>query len=207
MRNGSQAVGRYDSRYSAYSIDTISDQPDFDATDSAINSAFVGAGNYFVRQILGYNTDQEYRVELGEINRSWDWKRDGNLPTNTAQDLARAMVYNPNMRVFSANGYYDLATPFFATVYTLNHLNVPPAGFRPRLPTGSTSRATWYTSIRRPWRSFTTIWNAGTTPSSPDASVDVISPRRAEASRSRARPLGVAAGARRFRSSLRDLLA
>ncbi len=36
------------------------------------------------------------------------------------------MVYNPNMRVFSANGYYDLATPFFATVYTLNHLNVPP---------------------------------------------------------------------------------
>ena len=126
MRNDGRAVGRYDARYSAYSVDPISDQPDFDATDSAIDSAFVGAGNYFVRQVLGYNTDQEYRVELGEINRSWDWKRDGNLPTNTAQDLARAMVYNPNMRVFSANGYYDLATPFFATVYTLNHLNVPP---------------------------------------------------------------------------------
>jgi carboxypeptidase C (cathepsin A) len=29
--------------------------------------------------------------------------------------------------VFSANGYFDLATPFFGTEYTLGHLNVPPS--------------------------------------------------------------------------------
>ena len=36
------------------------------------------------------------------------------------------MVENPTLRVFSANGYYDLATPFFSSVYTLQHLNLPP---------------------------------------------------------------------------------
>ena len=64
---------------------------------------------------------------MPEINvfRDWDWKHNGAVPTNTAQDLASAMVYNPNLRVFSGNGYYDFATPFFATVYTLNHLTLP----------------------------------------------------------------------------------
>ena len=28
------------------------------------------------------------------------------------------------MRLFVASGYYDLATPFFATKYTLDHMNL-----------------------------------------------------------------------------------
>jgi len=34
------------------------------------------------------------------------------------------MTKNPNLRVFVANGYYDLATPFFATEYTFHHLGL-----------------------------------------------------------------------------------
>jgi carboxypeptidase C (cathepsin A) len=30
------------------------------------------------------------------------------------------------MKVFVANGYYDLATPFFATEYTFSHLGLNP---------------------------------------------------------------------------------
>ena len=30
------------------------------------------------------------------------------------------------MKVFSANGYFDFATPFFATQYALNHLYLAP---------------------------------------------------------------------------------
>ena len=48
------------------------------------------------------------------------------MPTNTAQDLAEAMTFNPGLHVFSANGYYDMATPFYATVYTLEPLNLAP---------------------------------------------------------------------------------
>jgi carboxypeptidase C (cathepsin A) len=126
LRNSGQTLGRYDSRYTSYALDRIADRPEFDATDSAIDASFVGAGNYFMRQILRYNTTLEYRP-ITSLFRQWDWKHNGNLPTNTAQDLARAMTFNPGLRVFSANGYYDFATPFFATVYTLDHLSLAPA--------------------------------------------------------------------------------
>jgi carboxypeptidase C (cathepsin A) len=45
---------------------------------------------------------------------------------NVAEGLRRAMTENPNLRVMVANGYYDLATPFFATEYTMNHLGLDP---------------------------------------------------------------------------------
>jgi carboxypeptidase C (cathepsin A) len=126
LRNSGQMLGRYDARYTSYALDRIADRPAFDATDSAIDAAFTATGNYYLRQVLRYNTSLEYTVLSSGINRQWDWKHGGNLPTNTAQDLAHAMAFNPGLRVFSANGYYDFATPFFATVYTLNHLNLPP---------------------------------------------------------------------------------
>ncbi|HZZ00869.1 MAG TPA: hypothetical protein VFE36_14995 [Candidatus Baltobacteraceae bacterium] len=125
LRDSGQTVGRYDARYTSYALDRIADRPQFDATDSAIDGAFVGAGNYYVRTLLRYNPPIEYRP-LTPVFRQWNWKHNGNLPTNTAQDLARAMTFNPGMHVFSANGYYDFATPFFATVYTLNHLSLAP---------------------------------------------------------------------------------
>jgi carboxypeptidase C (cathepsin A) len=77
-----------------------------------------------MRQVLGYQTTLIYRPTTN-VFAQWDWKHNGALPTNTAQDLANAMAFNPNLRIFSANGYYDFATPFYATVYTLNHLTVP----------------------------------------------------------------------------------
>ena len=46
---------------------------------------------------------------------------------DTAVDLADAMRKNPKLRVFSANGYFDLATPFFATEYDLSHMMLPPS--------------------------------------------------------------------------------
>jgi len=42
-------------------------------------------------------------------------------------DLADAMRRNPHLKVFSANGYYDLATPFYATEFDLSHLGLDPA--------------------------------------------------------------------------------
>lgn len=125
FRNGGVMLGRYDARYTSYNLDRIGDRPDFDPVDSAIDAAFVATGNEYVREILGYRTSLVYLPEIN-VFRQWDWKHNGALPTNTAQDLAAAMVFNPNLRVFSANGYYDLATPFWATVYTLSHLTLPP---------------------------------------------------------------------------------
>jgi carboxypeptidase C (cathepsin A) len=126
FRNNGVMLGRYDARYTSYNLDRIADRSDFDPVDAAIDSAFVATGNYYMRQVLGYQTTLIYRP-LINVFRQWDWKHNGNLPTNTAQDLAAAMTFNPNLKVFSGNGYFDFATPFFATVYTLNHLMLPPS--------------------------------------------------------------------------------
>jgi carboxypeptidase C (cathepsin A) len=36
-----------------------------------------------------------------------------------------AMITNTHLQVEVENGLFDLATPFFATEYTMDHLNLP----------------------------------------------------------------------------------
>jgi len=43
---------------------------------------------------------------------------------NVGETLRKAMTVNPHLKVFIANGYYDLGTPYFATEYTFNHLGL-----------------------------------------------------------------------------------
>lgn len=125
FRNSGVMLGRYDARYTSFMLDRVFDRPNFDPVDAAIDTSFVGAGNYFMRTILGYHTTLIYRPTIN-VFQQWEWKHNGGLPTNTAQDLAEAMAYDPKLQIFSGNGYYDFATPFWATVYTLNHLNLSP---------------------------------------------------------------------------------
>ncbi len=46
---------------------------------------------------------------------------------DVSEDLREVMTKNPYLRVFSANGYYDFATPFFETDYTLQHMGLDPS--------------------------------------------------------------------------------
>jgi carboxypeptidase C (cathepsin A) len=126
LRESGVATGRLDARYTSVMLDRVSDSADFDPTDASIDAAYVGAGNYYVRQVLGYQTAMIYRP-IQPLFQKWEWKHNGGIPVNTAQDLSAAMAFNPNLRIFSGNGYYDFATPFYATVYTLNHLMIPPS--------------------------------------------------------------------------------
>ena len=43
-----------------------------------------------------------------------------------SETLRAAMTQNPYIKVIIANGYFDLATPFSATEYTVNHLGLEP---------------------------------------------------------------------------------
>ena len=47
--------------------------------------------------------------------------------TNVMPDLAAAMTMNPHLQVQMHGGYYDLATPYFAATYELEHLAIPAA--------------------------------------------------------------------------------
>ncbi len=132
LRQQGRTVGRIDSRFETYVLDRPEVSPDWDATDAAIDSAFTSTSNYYLRQVLGYNTPLLYRANIYDLiygdGQSWDFKHGNNVQVlNVTPDLAQAMTYNPNLKVFSANGYFDFATPFFATVYALDHLYLAPA--------------------------------------------------------------------------------
>jgi carboxypeptidase C (cathepsin A) len=132
LRQTGRTVGRIDSRFETYVLDRPEAAPDWDATDAAIDSVFTTMSNYYLRQVLRYNTPLLYRANIYDLifadDQSWDFKHGDDVQTfNVTPDLAQAMTYNPRLKVFSANGYFDFATPFFATVYALNHLYLAPA--------------------------------------------------------------------------------
>ena len=130
LRGQNTLVGRYDSRYETYSIDQLSNYPDWDPSDVGIDGAFVSAFNQYITGTLHYDSKIPYRPVSygGLLGAKWDFKHNGDdPPTNVAPDLAEAMTTNPHLKVFSANGYYDFATPFFATEYTLYHLGIAPS--------------------------------------------------------------------------------
>ncbi len=57
---------------------------------------------------------------------SWDMKRSGYVGfPNVMQDLAHAMIYNPDLKVMLNMGYFDLGTPFYEGVYEMQHLPMP----------------------------------------------------------------------------------
>ena len=130
LRGSDQIAGRYDGRFITYDLDGTATDPSWDPSDVGINGVFVGSFNRYVRQTLHYVTESQYRPTAygGQLGAPWDMHHDGqDPPANVAPDLAATMAQNPGLRVFSANGRYDFATPYYATVYTLSHLNLVPA--------------------------------------------------------------------------------
>jgi carboxypeptidase C (cathepsin A) len=117
-------VGRLDSRFKGIDIRATGDQPAFDPSMAAIRPPYTAMLNDYVRRELGYETDLVYHILGGGVGR-WDFNAPGRYP-DTSESLLSAFAKNPDMRVFVASGYFDLATPFFATDYTLSHMGLAP---------------------------------------------------------------------------------
>jgi carboxypeptidase C (cathepsin A) len=62
---------------------------------------------------------------LASVGR-WNWDQ-SNSYVDVGDTLANALTRNPFLRIHVSSGYYDLATPLFATHYTFDHLGVDPA--------------------------------------------------------------------------------
>lgn len=130
LRERGLEIGPYDARYSVYMTENrTEDQPQVGADDASIDAPFISTTNEYLRDDLGYKTNLPYLTGAYAAIQAaggWDFTHLGSKTLNTAPDLAEAMTSNPDLRVFSANGWYDSVTPFEATVYTLNHLGIDP---------------------------------------------------------------------------------
>jgi len=120
-------VGRYDGRYTGPDPDGVLDTPFYDPTNANITPPFNTVFNNYVRTELGYKTDMPYYVFAREAGvQRWDWGSAIAGFPDTATALRHAIVRNPYLRVLVMEGYYDLATPYLAVNYTMDHLNLPP---------------------------------------------------------------------------------
>ena len=123
LRDQKRTVGRLDSRIKGFDTLNVSETPDFDPSMTAIRPPFTSLFNDYVRTELGYKTDVEYYILGGGIKTPWEWGT-GNGYADTSESLRSAFAKNPYMKLFVGSGYYDLATPYFATRYTLNHTDL-----------------------------------------------------------------------------------
>jgi carboxypeptidase C (cathepsin A) len=123
LRGEGLTVGRLDGRFVGMDRDSAGEEYEFDPSMAAIRPPYTAAFNDYVRDELGYESDLHYWILGGGIGR-WDFGDEGRFP-DTSKALRDAMLRNSYMKVFVASGYYDMATPFFGTEYTLGHLGVP----------------------------------------------------------------------------------
>ncbi len=132
LRGERRTVGRLDSRFEGIDHDAAGEYPEGDASNAAFAAAIVGGFNAYVHDQLGYGSEAIYKpTNYPEVGRGWDDHHQGpngrSPMPDVAEDLRAAMSANPHLLIFSANGYYDFATPFFETEYTLAHMGLDPA--------------------------------------------------------------------------------
>src|SRR2546426_7175157 len=132
QRSRGLTTGRLDARFSGWSYDLLGEYAEYDPQDTSITGPFTAAFNNYVRDELKFGQDKVYRTGSDEAGNNWDWKHRGGGDNfgfpgspNVEGDLIQAMLTNPHLQVEVENGLYDLATPFYATEYTMEHLGLP----------------------------------------------------------------------------------
>src|SRR5262249_29043923 len=116
-------LGRYDDRFTGMDVDAAGETPEYDPSDTGITGAFVAAFHDYLAHELDYTTDLSYRPTYYRSGVQWDFTHrvqglgggNGSNQADVALDLSQAMRENPHLLLYSLNGIYDLATPFFGT--------------------------------------------------------------------------------------------
>ncbi|HTQ60135.1 MAG TPA: hypothetical protein VMI32_07930 [Candidatus Solibacter sp.] len=131
QRSRGLTTGRIDARYSGYTYDLLEEYAQGDPEGPAVGGAYTALINEYNHNELKFGKDLVYHNTSGG-GGGWKWTREtrgqrGFFPSgpNVEGDLAHAMITNPKLLVQVENGYYDLATPFFATEFTMEHLGLP----------------------------------------------------------------------------------
>lgn len=123
LRKEKMTVGRLDARITGQDYDGAGEEFDYDPSyNIAIYGAYTAAINDYIRRDLKYENDIPYEILTGRV-QPWTNSREKYL--NVSETLRSAMVKNPFLKVWICNGYYDMATPYYATDYVIHHMFLP----------------------------------------------------------------------------------
>ncbi len=125
LRDERLTVGRYDSRITGEDYNSVGETPEYDPSYTTALGPFAATFNDYVRRVLKFESDLPYEVLTSKV-QPWDFNQARNRYLDIAENLREAMTHNPYLKVFVANGHYDLATPYLATRYTFDHMGLPP---------------------------------------------------------------------------------
>jgi carboxypeptidase C (cathepsin A) len=121
LRDERRTVGRLDSRLKGIDRDAAGENYEFDPSMVAIRGPYTAALNDMMRRHLNFKSDLPYEILTARV-QPWRFEDHQNAFVDVSETLRKAMSLNPYLQVFVASGYYDLATPYFATRYTFDHL-------------------------------------------------------------------------------------
>lgn len=107
-----KTVGRLDSRYLGLDKVETGDRPEYNPELVSWLHSFTPAINFYMREVLGFQTDTKYNM-FGPVH---PWDRRYNY---TRDNLRKAMAQNPNLEILFQAGYYDGATTYFNSKYTM----------------------------------------------------------------------------------------
>jgi carboxypeptidase C (cathepsin A) len=85
---------------------------------------YTSALNAYMRDELEYESDLPYEILSSDTWQNWDYEDFKNAYVDVSETLRNTITRTRFMKVFVANGYLDLATPYFATEFTFNHLGL-----------------------------------------------------------------------------------
>ncbi len=143
------ALGAYDGRVAG--LDTgiaASINPNSggnDPTMDAVTGVYTAMWNHYLNDELKFTSSSNFTDLNDQAFANWDFHHtdptgaqkgidaQGNIILYTAGDLAATMLQNPDLKVFSANGYFDSVTPFHQTVLDLAAMPLGPSPVRANL--------------------------------------------------------------------------
>jgi carboxypeptidase C (cathepsin A) len=120
LRDDGLSIGRYDGRLIAKEELKVGEQQANDPSDDAVTPPFYSTANDYLVRELGVKTTLKYNI-YGQV---WPWEEPQGSYSETSSDLREVMMANKHMHVLYCCGYFDLACPLNATMYTVNHMGL-----------------------------------------------------------------------------------
>ncbi|SDS47428.1 S10 family peptidase [Microlunatus soli] len=124
LRDRGLDTGRLDTRFTMAPADLNNEVQEVDPSHMFIFFPYTAAFNAYVRGELGFTSDLAYEILSGRV-QPWSYREFEGRGVTATEELSAALRANPDMGVYVGFGYYDGATPFSASEYVLDHLDVP----------------------------------------------------------------------------------
>jgi carboxypeptidase C (cathepsin A) len=120
LRKEGLMIGRYDGRLVGKEELKVGDRGSGDPSDDATTAPFTTSLNDYLETDLGITTEIPY-LNSGNVR---PWTEPEGSYSETASELRTVLARNQHFRVLYCCGYFDLACPLNATMYTVNHMGL-----------------------------------------------------------------------------------